>query len=85
MVNCHLWLKVTHGKRNARGNYTEVRVFTYQISTDQKCTVWDFTGGPVVENPPCSAGNEDSVPCWGAKILPLKRAQSLVGELRSHH
>ena len=30
--------------------------------------IWDFPGGPVVKNPPCSAWNMGSNPCWEAKI-----------------
>ena len=28
----------------------------------------DFPGGPVVENPPCNAGDRGFIPGWGAKI-----------------
>ena len=28
----------------------------------------DFPSGPVVENPPCNAGDSGSIPGWGTKI-----------------
>ena len=31
-------------------------------------TLWDFPGGPVVNNPPCDAGNMDLIPGQGTKI-----------------
>ena len=30
--------------------------------------IWDFPGGPVVKNPPSSAGDAGSIPGWGTKI-----------------
>ena len=29
----------------------------------------DFSGGPVVKNPPSNAGDAGSIPGWGTKIL----------------
>ena len=36
----------------------------------------DFPGGPVVENPPCNAGDRGFIPGWEAKI-PLEVELSL--------
>ena len=33
-----------------------------------KNTLWDFPGGPVVKNPPSSAGDLGSIPGQGTKI-----------------
>ena len=30
--------------------------------------LWDFPGGPVVNNPPSNAGDVGSLPGWGTKI-----------------
>ena len=31
-------------------------------------TCWDFPGGPVVKTSPSNAGDEGSIPGWGAKM-----------------
>ena len=38
---------------------------------------WDLPGGPVVNNPPSSAGNAGSIPDQGAKILHTSEQFSL--------
>ena len=43
------------------------RAFTL-TSDDLKQVLRDFPGGPVVENPPCIAGNAGSFPDQGTKI-----------------
>ena len=30
--------------------------------------IWDFPGGPAVKNPPCNAGDVDSIPGPGTRI-----------------
>ena len=43
----------------------------------EKC-LWDFPGGPVVMNPPSTAGDAGSIPGWGTKI------PHAVGQLSPH-
>ena len=33
-----------------------------------KVSVGDFSGGPMVKNLPCNAGDMGSIPGWGTKI-----------------
>ena len=44
-------------------------------SSKVKKNVWDFPGGPVVENLPCNAGDMGLIPGWATKI------QHTVGQL----
>ena len=48
------------------------------VITESKFLVQDFPGGPVVESPPSSAGDKDSIPGCGAKI------PSAAGQLSLH-
>ena len=34
----------------------------------KKCIIWDFPGGPVIENPPSNAGDAGLIPGQGTKI-----------------
>ena len=35
---------------------------------DQEIQIWDFPGGPVVNNPPCNARDVGLIPGQGTKI-----------------
>ena len=39
-----------------------------QQKSVQRMVSWDFAGGPVVKNLPCSAGDVGSIPGWGTKM-----------------
>ena len=41
--------------------------FSVSHPNKDPCT-WDFTGGPVVKNPPCNAGDAGSIPGRGTKV-----------------
>ena len=41
--------------------------FSISHPNQDPCT-WDFTGGPVVKNPPCNAGDAGSTPGRGTKV-----------------
>ena len=38
------------------------------VDAQKKMVVRNFPGGPVVENPPCNAGDVGSIPGWGTRI-----------------
>ena len=40
-----------------------------RITSLMKRKQGDFPGGPVVESPPCNAGDTGSIPGWGTKII----------------
>ena len=48
---------------------TSCTVFHYHIGNWQIGFIEDFLGGLVVKNPPCNAGNMDSIPGQGSEIL----------------
>ena len=63
--NLNLWL--------AYFWYFPFNIFGPQLTADnQNCE--DFLAGPMVKNPPCNAGDADSVPGQGTKI-PLPSGQ----------
>ena len=48
-------------------------VTAYEVETERELELevgpGDFSGGPVVKNLPCNAGDMGSIPGWGIKIL----------------
>ena len=50
--------------------------------TESKILVQDFPGGPVVESPPSSAGDEDLIPGCGTKIPSAAGQLSLLATTR---
>ena len=40
----------------------------YQLESNTKPALWDFPSGPLVNNPPCNAGNVGLIPSQGTKI-----------------
>ena len=49
---------------------TAAALQTQLLSAHSKSKIWkrDFPGCPLVENPPCNAGEEGSIPSQGTKI-----------------
>ena len=43
--------------------------FDLTLFKKQKPILETFSGGSVVKNPPCNAGDLSSIPGWGTKIL----------------
>ena len=48
-------------------NEVKLKMSQNQIK-NQRAVSWNFPGGPVVKNPPCSAGNMGSIPGGETKI-----------------
>ena len=59
------------GSHNKHISYCESQ------SKGLKNTLWDFPGGPVVKNPPSSAGDLCSIPGQGTKTPQLLRPTAL--------
>ena len=55
--------------KQANKQKTSCTVFSYHIGNWQIGFIEDFLGGLVVKNPPCNAGNMDSIPGQGSEIL----------------
>ena len=56
------------GLLNEVGKSNEISHLIWKTNCSKVNKNGDFTGGPVVKNPPSNAGDAGSTPGWGTKI-----------------